>query len=171
MGGYAAFSFVRRHPGRLAGLVLQDTRPGADTEEARQNRATLAARVLEEGATAAAEAFVPRLVGETTKREQPGLVGRLREQILATAPRGLAQALAGLGARADSTDTLGGIEVPTLVVVGGEDVLTPPSEAEKMAAAIPRSRLEVIPSAGHLSNLENPSAYDEALVRFLTSLP
>jgi 3-oxoadipate enol-lactonase len=170
MGGYAAFSFVRRHPGRLAALVLQDTRAGADTEEGRQNRATLASRVLEEGATAAAEALLSRLVGETTKREQAHLVGRLRERVLATSPRGIAQALAGLGARADSADTLGRIEVPTLVVVGEEDVLTPPSEAENMAAAIAGSRLEVIPSAGHLSNLENPPAYNAALDRFLGSL-
>jgi 3-oxoadipate enol-lactonase len=170
MGGYAAFSFVRRHPDRLAALVLQDTRAGADTTEARANRSALASRVLEEGATAAADAFVPKLVGETTKREHPELVSRLRERILATSPHAIAQALAGLGARADSTDTLGRIEVPTLVVVGEEDVLTPPSEAERMAAAIAGSRLAVIPAAGHLSNLENPGAYEDALGSFLGSL-
>jgi pimeloyl-ACP methyl ester carboxylesterase len=169
MGGYAAFAFARRHPGRLAGLVLQDTRAAADTDEARAGRATLAARVLEEGAVAAAEAFLPKLVGETTKRENPDLVAQLRERILATSPEGIARALAGLGARADSRETLGQIDVPTLVVVGEEDVLTPPSDAETMAAAIAGSHLEVLPGAGHLSNLENPSAYDEALTRFLDS--
>jgi 3-oxoadipate enol-lactonase len=167
MGGYAAFAFVRRHPERLAGLVLQDTRAGADTEEARANRVSLAARVLEEGAGAAAEAFLPKLVGETTKREDPDLVERLRERILTTSPKGIAQALHGLGARSDSRETLGQIQVPTLVVVGEEDVLTPPAEAEAMAAAIPGSRIALIPRAGHLSNLENPSAYDDALARFL----
>ena len=170
MGGYAAFSFVRRHGPRLAGLVLQDTRAGADTEEARANRSALASRVLEEGASAAAEAFVPKLVGETTKRDNPDLVSRLRERILATSPGAIAQALSGLGAREDSTATLGHIRVPTLVVVGEEDVLTPPSEAEKMAAAIAGSRAVVIPAAGHLSNLENPSAYEDALRGFLESL-
>ncbi len=167
MGGYAAFAFVRRHPERLAGLVLQDTRAGADTDEARANRVSLAARVLEEGAGAAAEAFLPKLVGETTKREDPELVERLRERILATSPKGIAQALYGLGARSDSRDTLGQVQVPTLVVVGEEDVLTPPAEAEAMAAAIPGSRVAVIPRAGHLSNLERPSAYDDVLARFL----
>jgi pimeloyl-ACP methyl ester carboxylesterase len=169
MGGYASFAFVRRHPERLAGLVLQDTRAGADTDEARANRAALAARVLEEGAGAAAEAFLPKLVGETTKRENPDLVERLRERILATSPKGIAQALHGLGARSDSHETLGQIHVPTLVVVGEEDVLTPPAEAEAMAAAIPGSRVAVIPRAGHLSNLESPSAYDDALARFLAA--
>jgi len=167
MGGYAAFAFVRRHPEKLAGLVLQDTRAGADGEEARKGRAELAARVLAEGAVAAAEAFVPKLVGETTRREQPGLVKTLRERILATSPRGIANALGGLADRADSRDTLGTIGVPTLVVVGEEDVLTPPAEAEAIASAIPASRLEVVPKAGHLSNLENPEAYAAALRSFL----
>ena len=167
MGGYAAFAFARRHPERLDGLVLQDTRAGADTDDARAYRASLAARVLEEGAGTAAEAFVPKLVGETTKRDNPGLVSELRERILATSPLGIAQALAGLGGRADSRETMAAIRVPTLVVVGEEDVLTPPSEAETMAAAIAGSRLEVIPAAGHLSNLENPGAYIEALAGFI----
>jgi 3-oxoadipate enol-lactonase len=106
-------------------------------------------------------------VGETTKRENPVLVERLQERILATSPKGIAQALHGLGARADSRSTLGQIRVPTVVVVGEEDVLTPPEEAEAMAAGIAGSRVEVIPRAGHLSNLENPSAYDDVLIRFL----
>ncbi|MGD8895834.1 MAG: alpha/beta fold hydrolase [Acidobacteriota bacterium] len=167
MGGYAAFAFVRRHPEKLAGLVLQDTRAGADTEEARANRASLAARVLEEGASAAAEAFLPKLVGETTRRENPDLVEWLRERILATSPPGIAQALHGLGARPDSREMLGRISVPTLVVVGEEDVLTPPAEAEAMGAAIPGSRVAVIPRAGHISNLENPAAYNDAVAGFL----
>lgn len=169
MGGYAALAFVRRHPERLAGLVLQDTRAGADTDDARTYRAALAAKVLERGAEAAADAFLPKLVGETTKRDNPELVSRLRERILAASPRGIAEALAGLGARADSRDTLARIQVPTLVVVGEEDVLTPPDEAEAMAAAITGSRLEVVPAAGHLSNLENPPAYRDTLTRFFDS--
>jgi 3-oxoadipate enol-lactonase len=169
MGGYAAFAFVRRHPQRLTGLVLQDTRAGADTAEARANRATLAAKVLVEGASAAAEAFLPKLVGETTRRDRPDLVASLRERILATSPPGIANALSGLAARADSRETLPTIAVPTLVLVGAEDVLTPPPEAATMAAAIPRARLDVIPGAGHLSNLENPAAANAALRAFLAA--
>jgi 3-oxoadipate enol-lactonase len=170
MGGYAAFAFVRRHPEKLAGLVLQDTRAGADTAEARANRATLASRVLEEGAEAAVDAFLPKLVGETTHSENSDLIGLLRERMLVTSPVGIAEALHGLGTRADSRETLGQVQVPTLVVVGEEDVLTPPEESEAMAAAIEGSRLEVIPRAGHLSNLENPSAYHAVLTPFLDSM-
>lgn len=167
MGGYAAFAFVRRHPERLAGLVLQDTRAGADAAEAKANRATLATKVLAEGAAAAAEALLPKLVGETTHRERPDLVAGLRERILATRPQAIANALHGLAARADSRETLPTIAVPTLVLVGAEDVLTPPPEAATMAAAIPRARLDVIPRAGHLANLESPAAVNAALRAFL----
>jgi len=167
MGGYAAFAFVRRHPQRLAGLVLQDTRAAGDTAEAKANRATLAAKVLAEGAPAAVEAFLPKLVGETTHRERGALVASLRKQILAASPQGIANALHGLAARADSRETLPTIAVPTLVLVGTEDVLTPAAEATTMAAAIPRARLDVIPEAGHLANLENPAAVNAALLGFL----
>ncbi|HEX9186208.1 MAG TPA: alpha/beta fold hydrolase [Vicinamibacteria bacterium] len=167
MGGYAAFAFVRRHPQRLAGLVLQDTRAGADTEEAKANRAALAAKVLAEGPGAAVEAFLPKLLGETTHREQPELVARVRERVLASAPAAIASALHGLAARADSRETLPTIGVPALVLVGEEDVLTPPAESELLSAAIPRARLDVIPKAGHLANLENPAAVNAALRAFL----
>jgi pimeloyl-ACP methyl ester carboxylesterase len=167
MGGYAAFAFVRRHPQRLAGLILQDTRAGADSVEARANRATLAAKVLAEGASAAVEAFLPKLLGETTHRERPALVASVRERILGTPQQGIANALHGLAARADSRETLPTIAVPTLVLVGAEDALTPPPEAATMAAAIPRARLDVIPAAGHLANLENPGAVNAALSAFL----
>ena len=168
MGGYAAFAFVRRHPQRLAGLVLQDTRAGADTAEAKANRATLAAKVLAEGASAAAEAFLPKLVGETTHRERPALVarpagahprhpaaGHRERPPRPRRPRGLARDAAhdrgahpgarGRGGRADAAA----------------------SEAATMAAAIPRARLDVIPGAGHLANLENPGAVNAALRAFL----
>jgi pimeloyl-ACP methyl ester carboxylesterase len=171
MGGYAALAFVRRHPQRLDGLVLQDTRAGADSAEAKANRAALAEKVLAEGASAAVDAFLPKLVGETTKRQRPQVVEAVRERILATPPAAIAAALHGLAARADSRETLPTIDVPTLVLVGAEDVLTPPAEAATMAGAIPRARLDVVPGAGHLANLENPGATNAALRAYLDSLP
>jgi pimeloyl-ACP methyl ester carboxylesterase len=167
MGGYAAFAFVRRHPERLRGLVLLDTRAGADSAEAKATRAVLAAKVLAEGASAAVEALLPKLLGETSRRERPRLVADVRERVLAAPPPAIANALAGLAARADSRATLPTIAVPTLVLVGAEDVLTPPSEAALLSAAIPRARLDVIPAAGHLAGLENPDATNAALGAFL----
>ena len=170
MGGYAAFSMVRRHAPRIRALVLQNTRATADTDEARQSRGLLAERVLRDGAGAAADAFLPRLVGETTGRDHPERTARLREAILDTPPRGIANALLGLGARVDSTPTARDISVPTLVVGGAEDVLTPPSDTKALHAAIPGSRLEIVPGAGHLSNLENPEAYNRILASFLPTI-
>jgi pimeloyl-ACP methyl ester carboxylesterase len=171
MGGYATFAFARRHADRLRGLVLQDTRAAADNEEGRRGRATLAEKVLRDGSGAAADAFLPRLLGETTQKENPALGGRLREQILATSPRGIANALAGLAARADSLPSLREVRVPTLVVCGAEDVLTPVADSETIARGIAGARLEVIPKAGHLANLEKPVAFNAVLRSFLESLP
>jgi len=167
MGGYAAFAFARRHPHRLAGLVLQDTKAGADTEEARQSRFELARRVLDEGPRVAADAFLPKLLGQTTQRERPQLAAVLRERILATRPEAIASALHGLAAREDSRATLAAIRVPTLVLVGEEDAITPPAEAEAIARGVSGARLVRIPRAGHLANLENPPEVDRALRQFL----
>jgi len=83
---------------------------------------------------------------------------------------GIVGALEAMMARVDSTDTLATIDVPTLIVVGGEDVLTPPSEAEILHEAIRGSRLEVIEHAGHVSNMERPAAFNHVLSEFLASL-
>ena len=167
MGGYAALAFARRHKGRFLRLVLQDTRGGADTPEGRERRHRLAREVLREGSGAAALAFEGNLLGETTKREQPALVGWVHETILANPALGVANALLGLGARPDSTPSLGEIDVPTLVVCGSEDVLTPPHESKALGEAIPRSRVEIIPRAGHLANLEQPALVARAFEAFL----
>jgi pimeloyl-ACP methyl ester carboxylesterase len=167
MGGYAAFALWRRHPERVRGLVLMDTRAEPDSEEARRNRALLAEKVLREGAQAAAEAFLPRLLGATTQRERPEVVERVRATILGTSPRGIADALAGLAARADSRPTLREVRVPTLVVCGEEDVLTPPSDAEALRAGMAGARLAVVPKSGHLPSLENPDTLLPVLEGFL----
>jgi 3-oxoadipate enol-lactonase len=171
MGGYAAFALWGRHPERVRALVLADTRAGADSDEAKKGRADLAEKVRREGAEAAAEAFVPKLLGETTRRERPELVARVREMILANPPRGISDALAGLAARADATDRLSSIHVPTLVIVGEEDTPTPPADAEKIHAGVKGSRLVKIPKAGHLTNLEDPAAFNASLREFLPSRP
>lgn len=167
MGGYACFAMARRHPSRVRALILQDTRAGADSAEARQNRVTLAERVRKEGAKVAADAFLPKLLGATTQRERPELVKRVRGMILSASPNSIADALLGLGARPDCTPMLATLSVPTLVLCGAEDLLTPPSEAEAMVAAIPGARLALLPRAGHLANLENPTEYNRVVGDFV----
>lgn len=167
MGGYAAFAMWRRYPDRVRGLVLADTRAGADSVEARKGRADLAEKVRRQGPEAAAEAFLPKLLGETTRRERPELVTRVREMILANSARGICDALAGLAARADSTDLLREIRVPTLFLVGEEDVVSPPAEMEKMHQQLAGSSFVKLSRAGHLSNLEDPPGFNAALREFL----
>jgi len=167
MGGYAAFALVRRHPDRLKALVLADTRAGADSDPARAARAAQADMVRKQGSAALADAVLPKLVGETTHKQRPEILTRLRETIARNPPRGIADALAGLATRADSTPILREIRVPTLIVCGDEDVITPVAESEAMARGIPGSRLEVVPQAGHLSSLENPDAWNGVVSAFL----
>lgn len=167
MGGYAAFSFVRKHARLLRGLVLVDTRAGADTAEARVGRRELAGKVTREGARAAVEAFLPKCIGETTKTSRADVIAKLKDLMLAAPPQGIVNALNGLAARADSTPTLREVAAPTLVVCGEEDVITPIAEAETMKNGIKGAELAVIPRAGHLPSMETPDEFNAVLRGFL----
>lgn len=170
MGGYAAFALWRRAPERVRALVLCDTRSGADADEAKKNRAALAEKVRAQGAGAAVEALLPKLLGATTHRDRADVVLAVQTAIGRQAPEAIANALAGLAERADSTPTLATIRVPTLVVCGEEDVLTPVAEAEALQRGVAGSRALVIPKAGHLSNLEASEAFHAALRPFLDAV-
>jgi 3-oxoadipate enol-lactonase len=167
MGGYAAMAFARRHPSRLRALVLADTKAGADTAEARANRATQAEKVRREGTAGVIDAMLPKLLGSTTRESRPAVVEQARALMAAASPRAVVDALAGLAARADSGPHLRDVRVPTLVLCGEEDDLTPPTEAEAIARAVPAARLTLLPGAGHLANLETPEAFTAALRAFL----
>lgn len=170
MGGYVAFRLLERHRGRVAGLVLADTRAGPDDEAARQRRTDQAARVRREGTSWLPEALLPALLGETTRRERPEVVDAVRGLVEDAEPEGVARALVAMRDRPDSTALLATISVPTLVLAGGEDTLTPPEEARAMAAAIPGARFELLPGVGHLSNLEDPLLFNAAVLPFLASI-
>lgn len=170
MGGYAAFAFLRRYPARVSALVLADTRATADTDEGKKGRYEMAALAEREGAAAVAERMLPRLLGTTTHTRRPAVVSRVREMILANAGPGLAKLQRGMAARPDSRPLLGTIRCPTLALVGEEDVFTPLSDAEAMVQAIPGAKLVRLPEAGHLSNLEKPTAFNSALHDFLGQL-
>ena len=171
MGGYAAFALLRRHPGRVKALVLADTRTAPDSPEAKRARSAQADTVRHEGPSGIADGFLQKAVGDTTRKERPEVVARIKETILAASSRGIVDALAGLAARADSGPTLREVQVPTLVVCGAEDALTPVADAEAIQRGIPGSRLVIIPGAGHLSALEDPAAFNAALAGFLATVP
>jgi pimeloyl-ACP methyl ester carboxylesterase len=163
MGGYVAFAMLRTSPERVAGMVLADTRPNADTADARSARDEMLRLVADSGPSAVARAMVPKLLGETTKREQPDLVDAVTRLIEANSSAGIADAIRALRDRPDSTGLLSGIACPTTVICGDEDTVTPPAVSEAMHRAIPGSRLVIVPRAGHLSNIESPAAFSAAL--------
>ena len=170
MGGYVAFSLWRRHRALVRGLVLADTRAGADSEETREKRRALMDVARTRGAGAVADGQITGMLGKTTREKRPGLIDEVHRMMESASVEGIVGALEAMMARADSTETLATIDVPTLVVVGSEDVRTPPSEAEILHDAIRGSRLEVIANAGHVSNLERPAAFNHVLTEFLASL-
>jgi 3-oxoadipate enol-lactonase len=170
MGGYVALAFYRLFPARVRALILADTRPQADTEEARLNRAEIATRALREGMGTIADAMLPKLLTHATHAEHPQIVRRVRDMILHTDPRGAAAALRGMAVREDQTELLREISCPTLIIVGSLDAITPPADAELMRREIRGSRLEVIAGASHVSNLESPSEFNRALEKFLGEL-
>lgn len=170
MGGYVALSMLRRHRALFRGLILTSTRATADTPEARDERTRLIAFVEENSVEALAARQLRAMVGETTFNSRPDVLEALR-QLMAVAPReGVVGGLRAMAERRDSTDLLAGIDVPTLVVSGTEDTVTPPAEMRALAEAIPGSRLEVIESGGHVCAYERPAAFNHVVGEYLASV-
>lgn len=171
MGGYVALSLVARYPTRVKGLILMDTRAGADSPEAAQGREATAKTVIAaNSANPVVESMLPKLFCKWTVEQRPKRVEQMLEFMQRTAPEGIVGALRGMASRPDRRPDLPKIAAPTLVMVGEEDVLTPPAESQAMADAIPNAHLEVIPKAGHMAPYENPAVANTAILRFLKSL-
>jgi pimeloyl-ACP methyl ester carboxylesterase len=170
MGGYAAFSFWRRHRHRVRALVLADTRSGADTPEGLEKRRKLIEVARTQGSTAVANLQIAALMGTTTREKRPDIYDAVHRTIAQAPVDGIVGALEAMMGRADSTPTLATINVPTLVVVGDEDTLTPVGEAQALHAGIAASRLEILAQAGHLSNIERPAAFNTVVTEFLATL-
>lgn len=170
MGGYTLFSIFRRFPDRVQALVLADTRAQADTEEGKTGRRAMAQTAFKDGARAVADMMIPKLLAPSTITNRPEVVDRVRQMILQTPSAGIVVDLMAMAARPDSTDLLPRITVPTLAIVGEEDLATPVAESRFMTDRIPGSTLVTIPEAGHLSNFEQPQAFNQALETFLQSL-
>lgn len=167
MGGYLAFAIWRRHPERVQGLILADTKAGADSDEARLKRVAMQGTALASGPGAIAEAMLPGMTGRTTRESNPEAVATLDAMMRRASVGAIHDALDALRNRPDSTPTLATITVPTLILCGDEDALTPVAESMAMAAAIPDSQLALIPGAGHASCVEDPAAFSALLSGFI----
>ena len=170
MGGYIAFALWRRHANRVRALVLADTRAGADSPEARERRQEMMTLAEHDGPGAVADRQLVGLLGKSTRERRPDIVSAVRAIAASATVVGLIGGLEAMLGRPDSTPTLASLTVPTLIVVGDEDVITPAKEARAMHAAIPGSRIELLSSAGHLSSVECPAAFNAVLGEFLDSV-
>lgn len=175
MGGYVAQHVAVRHPAKVAALVLVDTKLEADTPEARAARDDLAAKVGRLGQEILADAMLPRLLaGSPAARGLPGRVAMettLRRMIVEQPVATIQAALAALGGRPDMTEAMRHVRVPTLLVVGAEDAITPPECLERAADVMPCTRLLVVPRAGHMAPLEAPAVFNAAVLEFLRAPP
>ncbi|HEU0252026.1 MAG TPA: alpha/beta fold hydrolase [Pyrinomonadaceae bacterium] len=167
MGGYVVLAFYKQFPSRVRALILADTRAQADTEEGKQTRAQQAEKALTEGMGGIADAMLPKLLTPETVSKRPEIVKRVRDMMLKTKPEGAAAALQGMAEREDQTQLLSQITVPTLILVGSEDPITPVADSEKMHEAIAGSRLVVLDKASHVSNIEQAEQFNQELKRFL----
>src|SRR3954462_7237570 len=171
IGGYVLFEFWRRHAARVAGLVFCDTRATADTPEGRAGRLQSTKEVKAHGPAAFVPGMAPKLLGESTRKNRPDVARAAMAILNRSTVAGITALQQGMAERPDSVPTLRTINVPTLIMVGEEDTLTPVKDAEQMQQGIPGSRLVKIPAAGHFPPVEQPAAVAKVLRGFLDELP
>ena len=170
MGGYVALRAVEKNPARVKALALCDTRAEADGNEAKIKRAASVNFVRTRGVASFLEPFLNDALAPKTKMEKPKVVEFLKNVAVKASDAAVMAAMAALASRGDMTGALPGIKVPTAVLVGSQDKITPLPLAEAMRARIPGAELHIVPDAGHLSSAENPEAFNERLVSFLKRL-
>jgi 3-oxoadipate enol-lactonase len=170
MGGYATLALYQSRPEIFDGLILANTRAGADSPESRANRRNMLALVDREGPSGVARDMMPKLLGKTTHETKPDAEATIRRLIKQQSPAAIRAAIHRMMHRVDSTPLLAHVSVPTLVITGAEDEMIPVEESRRIAGGIKGAALVIIPGAGHLANLEQPEAFNKALNEFLAAL-
>ncbi len=171
LGGYIALRFAEKFPDRLKGLVLCNTRSEADTNEGKLNRAESIKTIKSEGGLSAyAKKFIPNTLSSETKRDHPEVLDLLNKLMVSQSPLGVCGAQLAMISRTDTTEFVSHISCPSLVIHGEEDALIPINQAEKMSQRIPNCRLVALSKTGHISNLENPKLFNQALFEFLEKI-
>jgi pimeloyl-ACP methyl ester carboxylesterase len=166
MGGYISFEILRQAPERVARLALMDTQARSDTPEQSDRRSSQIAMAQSGRLLEVADQQFPLMVAQRHHANAALIALNHKMARDVGAEAFVRQQMAIIG-RVDSRPDLPAIACPTLVLVGREDVLTPPDRAEEMAQAIPDARLLVIENSGHLSTVEQPDAVNAALEAWL----
>ena len=167
LGGYIALNAVLRHPDRFDGLILNDTQCIADTPEIKENRCQAIISIKEKGVEQYADESIKKLFAPGSFTKMKNVIAAVKEMIISTPKQALCNTLHALAERKETCDQLPEINIPVLIMVGKEDKITPIAAAQQMHEKILNSKLEIIQQAGHLSNLENPTAFNTHLVNFL----
>ncbi len=167
MGGYIMLRALERNPDRFKAAILCDTRSEPDSNEAKLRRFEGMKSVKKSGSGAFAEAFVKAVFAPETFASKPDIIDAIRKTISRTTPLSIAGTLLALASRTDTTSSLSSIRIPTLILVGEQDVTTPPSAARSMHDKISGSEFHIVPHAAHMSNLENHEFFNDKLLSFL----
>ncbi len=167
MGGYVAFSFWKRHADRLGALILLDTKSAADAPDTAEGRRQSAQAVRDGDMENLISGLMGKVLAPATAVAQPAVAERVHAIMASSDPVGVSAALLGMAERQDWTSSLESIRLPTLVVVGSDDAISPPAEMQQIADAIPGAEFVEIANAGHLSPMENPKAVNAALRAFM----
>lgn len=170
MGGFIALNALKRFPSRFEALVLCDTQCIADTMEVKENRYKAIDEIKANGATDFSEGFIKKVFHKDSITNKKELVGQLRIVVFSNSQHIISQGLVALAGRSETCSTLSEINIPTLIMCGREDEVTPLIQSELMHQNIKGSILHVIENAGHVSNLEQPQEFNQHLGDFLDSL-
>lgn len=167
MGGYILLQAYHKEPGLFSKLILADTKASGDDNEGLKGRAAMINKLQNEGSDFLLKDFLPKLISEEGFKNEV-LVNRLKEIISKNEAAGIAKAVAAIAIRLNHTENLSAITIPTLIIIGEHDKLTPIEHSQKMKSAIPNSKLEVLKNSGHISNIENPGVFNKVLNDFLS---
>lgn len=171
MGGYIALAYARKYGAHVAGLILANTKATPDSAEGKAGRDKNIAVAQEKGAEAIADGMLPKMFGPKTYESNPELVAQSKRIMTSATVPGIVGALGAMRDRPDALDVLAGASYPVLILAGTDDALMPMAEQEKMKQAAPNSTLVVMPDAGHLSSMEQPDAFNNAVAEFLKTIP
>ncbi|HEV8378652.1 MAG TPA: alpha/beta hydrolase [Tepidisphaeraceae bacterium] len=170
MGGYMSFAYDCKYPTDLKALILVDTKAEADTPEGKAGRNKMIETARSSGSPAIAAAMMPKMITSDSQQKRPRLVQQVKAIMEFCPPLTIEHALAAMRDRTDYRDCLPSIAVPTLIIVGDADAITPPAVAESMHKEIPHSKLVIIKGAGHLSPMEQPEQVNQAMRQFLSTI-
>jgi 3-oxoadipate enol-lactonase len=169
MGGYIALRAVYKYPKRFTGLILSDTQCISDSAEGKEKRYNTIKQIEAEGTAGFAEDFLKNVFTADSLENKKETTERIKNTILSNSSQTITQALAALAGRRESCSTLSAIAIPTLILCGREDHITPITQSQFMKENIKNSKLKIIDRAAHLSNLEQPDVFNEHVHDFLSS--